>query len=412
MDAVTIRKAGIATAAWLESHLVSKVGIDTSSFHDLEFNVALDSFCGGLLYGAFQFDLHKSQEEVSNPIEVILLVDEGGDDIQAQIEHLTHTVNSVNLAREWSHEPPNIINPVTLAQRARDLASKLDLICTVFNQEELAKIGAGAIISVGQGSKTPSQMIILEYPGRGNGLGKPPVVVVGKAITFDTGGYSLKNTKGIVGMKFDKCGGMAVIGILNAAAALKLPVPVTGIIAAAENMISGEAYRPNDIIQSLSGKTIEIISTDAEGRMVLSDALTYASKELKPRAIIDLATLTGGVLVALGKIRAGLLSTDDSLAKELEDAGERTGERLWRLPLDEEYFELIEGGDSDIKNSSGTPQASTIVGATFLKQFVMNEVPWAHIDIAGTAWDEKGPNRSLQATGFGIRLVLDYLENL
>ena len=242
MDAVTIRKAGIATAAWLESHLVSKVGIDTSSFHDLEFNVALDSFCGGLLYGAFQFDLHKSQEEVSNPIEVILLVDEGGDDIQAQIEHLTHTVNSVNLAREWSHEPPNIINPVTLAQRARDLASKLDLICTVFNQEELAKIGAGAIISVGQGSKTPSQMIILEYPGRGNGLGKPPVVVVGKAITFDTGGYSLKNTKGIVGMKFDKCGGMAVIGILNAAAALKLPVPVTGIIAAAENMISGEAY--------------------------------------------------------------------------------------------------------------------------------------------------------------------------
>jgi leucyl aminopeptidase len=177
-------------------------------------------------------------------------------------------------------------------------------------------------------------------------------------------------------------------------------------------MISSDAYRPNDIIKSLSGKTIEIVSTDAEGRMVLCDALTYASTELQPRAIIDLATLTGGVVVALGKVRAGLMANNDTLAAALAAAGERSDERLWRLPLDEEYFELIKGSDSDLRNSAGKPLASSIVGGTFLKQFVMNEVPWAHIDIAGTATLEKGPSGGQEATGFGVRLVLDYLQNL
>jgi leucyl aminopeptidase len=253
-------------------------------------------------------------------------------------------------------------------------------------------------------------MIVLEHRGHGDGVGSAPVVVVGKAITFDTGGYSLKNTKGMVGMKFDKCGGMAVLGIMKVVAALNLTTPVVGIIAAAENMISSFAYRPNDIITSLSGKTIEIISTDAEGRMVLSDALTYASTELKPRAIIDIATLTGGVVTALGKFRAGLMSNDNALAAELETAGDRTDEPLWRLPLDEEYFQLIKGTDSDIKNSAGVPLASSIVGGTFLNQFVMNDVPWAHIDIAGTATTEA--NGAKQATGFGVRLLVDYISQL
>jgi leucyl aminopeptidase len=205
---------------------------------------------------------------------------------------------------------------------------------------------------------------------------------------------------------------MAVLGIMHAVAALALPIRVIGIVAAAENMISSYAYRPNDIIKSLSGKTIEIISTDAEGRMVLSDALTYASQELKPRAIIDLATLTGGVVTALGKVRAGLMSTDDKLAQALTAAGERCDELLWRLPLDDDYFELIKGSDSDLKNSAGAPLASAIVGGTFLKQFVLNDIPWAHIDIAGMATVEKGPGMGKAATGFGVRLVVDYLENL
>jgi leucyl aminopeptidase len=407
-----IRKAGIAAAKWLAGNQVSSVGLENRDFKGLEIEHARDVFWEGLLLGVYQFDRHKSKDDETVHLEVLILEDEDLDLARERVARVVDRIGGVNLAREMSHEPPNIINPVTLAQRSKELASGLGLACKVFGEQELTGMGAGAILSVGLGSKTPSQMIIIEYPGHGDGVGKRPVVVIGKAITFDTGGYSLKSVKGIVGMKFDKCGGMAVLGIMQAAAALKLETPVIGIIAAAENMISSEAYRPNDIITSLSGKTIEIISTDAEGRMVLSDALTYASRELNPRAIIDLATLTGGVLVALGKVRAGILSNDDELAEALIQSGDRTDERLWRLPLDEEYFELIKGGDSDLKNSAGAPMASTIGGGTFLKQFVMNDVPWAHIDIAGTAWAEGGPNKSISATGFGVRLVLDYLEHL
>jgi leucyl aminopeptidase len=318
----------------------------------------------------------------------------------------------VNLAKEWSHEPPNVINPISLAERVQSLAVETGLKCTVFGHDVLTQMGAGAILSVGLGSKTPSQMIVLEHAGSGENDDTSPVVIIGKAITFDTGGYSLKSPQGIVGMKFDKCGGMAVLGIMKAAAALNISTPVIGIVAAAENMISSDAYRPNDIITSLSGKTIEIISTDAEGRLVLADALTYASKELRPRAIIDLATLTGGVITALGKVRAGLMSSDDQLAEALAAAGEKTGERLWRLPLDDEYFNLIEGSDSDLKNSAGKPLASSIVGGMFLKQFVLKDIPWAHIDIAGVATVENGSGRGQSATGFGVRLLVDYLESL
>jgi leucyl aminopeptidase len=406
-----IREAGKSAAAWLLKHHTAEIGLPVSALDDLKVDHALEAFCEGLSIGAFHFDLHKSKEEYS-PISVHVLTEAGDTTTIEKIIRIDALASGVNLAREWSHEPPNVINPVTLAERALTLAAKTGLKCTVFDQDELNQMGASAILSVGFGSKTPSQMILLEHADRDKNVDSPPVVVVGKAITFDTGGYSLKNSQGMVGMKFDKCGGMAVLGIMQAVAALKLPTHVIGIVAAAENMISSSAYRPNDIITSLSGKTIEIISTDAEGRMVLSDALTYASTELKPRAIIDLATLTGGVVTALGQVRAGLMSTNDELADELMVAGDRCDERLWRLPLDEEYFELIKGSDSDLKNSAGKPVASAIVGGTFLKQFVLNDVPWAHIDIAGMATVENGLGGGQSATGFGVRLVVDYLENL
>ncbi len=213
-------------------------------------------------------------------------------------------------------------------------------------------------------------------------------------------------------MKYDKCGGMTVIGVLQAAAALKIKTPIVGVIAAAENMISGSAYRPNDIVKTMSGKTVEIISTDAEGRMVLADALTYAQKHYKPRALIDLATLTGGVVIALGSIRAGMFSNDDRLAAALAAAGERVHERLWRLPLDDDYLELIKGDDSDLKNTGGR-SADPVIGGMFLKQFVDEKVPWAHLDIAGTATTDKDqPYCPKGATGFGVRLLIDYLEGL
>jgi leucyl aminopeptidase len=256
-------------------------------------------------------------------------------------------------------------------------------------------------------------MIILEYPGRGAKVGTAPVVVVGKAITFDTGGYSLKDTTSIVGMKYDKCGGAAVLGIMSAVAELGLETPVVGMVAAAENMISPEAYRPNDIIRTLSGKTVEIISTDAEGRMVLSDTLTYAQDRFQPRALVDIATLTGGIVVALGSVRAGLFSNDDTLAEDLLRAGERTGEKLWRMPLDDEYFELIRGDDSDFKNSSGKRKAHPVVGGIFLKQYVSESIPWAHLDIAGVdSVTTELPYAPIGATGFGVRVLVDYLAQI
>ncbi len=239
-----------------------------------------------------------------------------------------------------------------------------------------------------------------------------PTVLVGKAITFDTGGYSIKGKDGIVGMKYDKCGGVTVLAALQAAAALKLPAPLVGIIAAAENMVSAQAYRPDDIITSLSGKTIEIVSTDAEGRLVLADALTYAQQNYQPRAIIDLATLTGGVVMALGRARAGLMSNNDELAMALYQAGEDTGERLWRLPLDEAFSQAMQGEDADLRNSGGR-EGHAILGGAFLQAFVADDQPWAHLDIAGMADTPKDlPYAPKGATGFGVRLLIDYLEKL
>jgi leucyl aminopeptidase len=306
-----------------------------------------------------------------------------------------------------------VINPVTLAERVQDLAKEVGLKCTVLDDQQLADMGAGAIVAVGQGSQTPSRLIVLEYQPPAKDEAGSPVALIGKAITFDTGGYSIKTTPGMVGMKYDKCGAMAVIGTLVAAAKLQLSVPLVGVLAASENMISNVAYRPNDILKTLSGKTVEIISTDAEGRLVLCDALAYAQQTFKPRAVIDLATLTGGVVTALGSTRAGLFSNRDELADALFKAGEATHERLWQLPLDDEYFEIIKSDDADMKNSAGVPKASPIVGATFLKQFVNEETPWAHLDIAGVSdWDKEMPYCPKGASGFGVRLLVEYLRGL
>jgi leucyl aminopeptidase len=273
-------------------------------------------------------------------------------------------------------------------------------------------MGAGAITSVGKGSSTPARMIILEYPGSGDGQKQKPVVLVGKAITFDTGGYSLKDVNAIRTMKFDKSGGMVVLGVLKAAAELRLKTPLVGIICAAENMISGGAYRPDDIINSLSGKTIEIVTTDAEGRLVLADGLTYAQRYFQPRSLIDIATLTGGIVTALGKFRAGLFSNDDALAEQLFAAGVASHERLWRMPLDDDYFVNMKGVYADIKNSGGRDGAP-IYGALFLKQFIEEGTSWAHLDIAGVAENLiEEYYIPIGATGFGVRLLLQYLESL
>ncbi len=406
----TVRRAGGAIAKWIAKNDLSEAGVDLASLP--EKSTSLKSSAGalveGLLLGGFTFDKYKSNTNQST-CRVHLLATKETKLLRSEVERAAIISEAVNLSREWAHEPPNIINPVSLAERARKLAAETGLKCRVLDDKQLEKMGAGAMVAVGKGSATPSRLILLEYPGKSKGK---PVVLVGKSITFDTGGYSIKPGEGMVGMKYDKSGGMTVIAALVAASRLGLKRPLVGIIAAAENMISGGAYRPNDIVKAMNGKTIEIISADAEGRLVLCDALGYAQKKYKPRAIIDLATLTGGVVVALGSIRAGIMTNNDALAEALAESGERTYERLWRLPLDDEYFELIKGDDSDMKNS-GARKAHPIIGGIFLKQFVSDDIPWAHIDIAGVADTEKDlPYCPKGATGFGVRLLMDYLGSV
>ncbi len=409
IDGERLRSLGGMLISFMIGDKLTRAVVDVRAIESLQLDGACDSFCEGLNLGVFRFDRHLSKKTRAGSCRITLFTTPRSTSITRAQRRAAIVSDGVNWARELGHEPANVINPVTLATQSRNLATTHNLRCTVIDERQMKRLKMGAFLGVGQGSATPPRLIVLEY---GSSKGARPVVLVGKAVTFDTGGYSLKDKQSMVGMKYDKCGGTAVLGVMKAVAKLKPKVPVIGLVAAAENMISAQAYRPNDILTSMSGKTVEIISTDAEGRLVLADALTYAQWKYKPRAIIDLATLTGGIVVALGKARAGLFCNDDKLAGRLLESGERTRERLWRLPIDDDYFEMIRGDDSDMKNSAGR-EAHAILGAMFLKQFVDKNMPWAHLDIAGVAAIDKPlPYCPVGATGFGVRLVCDYLERL
>lgn len=420
LNAEILRRAGGAVAGWLNKNEIDQAGLDLELLSKVQVDGAYEAFITGLYLGSYRFDRYKNSDK-KNSGTVIHLFSDQPSLVEIQLRQAQIVADAVSLARDWGNEPANVINPESLANRCVKLANENDLRCVVLGEEELNDLGAFGILSVGYGSKTGSRLIILEYLGNPSRTVDKPLVLVGKAITFDTGGYSLKDKTGIVGMKYDKCGGMVVAGVMKAAASLGLEQPVVGIIAAAENMISSDAYRPNDIITMLSGKTVEIISTDAEGRMVLADALTYAQRNYDAKAIIDLATLTGGVVTALGRVRAGLMSNDDALAQELIRSGERVHERLWQLPMDAEYFELIRGTHSDLRNSGGR-EAHPIMGGIFLRQFIDNGQLWAHLDIAGVASRKDAPGGigyekaegylAPGATGFGIRILIDYLQSL
>ena len=409
--AESFRSAGGAISRWLIENRVSEAALKAAAIDPQGVHNPVEYLCEGIWLGAYQFKKYKKAEE--QPACVLFL--EAGKStaaLKSRLEKVQKSTYATNLARQIIHEPANVINPQTLSELAEGLAEQYGFKCTVIDSKQLEELKAGALLAVGRGSKTPARMIVLEYPGTDTESRTAPVVLVGKAITFDTGGYSLKGVEHIVGMKFDKSGGVAVLCTLVAAASLKLKLPVIGIIPTAENMVSDEAYRPDDILISMAGKSIEIISTDAEGRLILADALTYAQKTYKPKAIIDIATLTGGVITALGHVRAGILSNNESLSNALFASGEATHERLWPLPIDDEYAEAIKSSEADIKNSGGR-DASTITGAMFLKQFIEDGILWAHLDIAGTADTDKGqPYCPKGPTGFGVRLFLDYLQKL
>lgn len=310
-----------------------------------------------------------------------------------------------SMARDLGNCPPNICNPVYLSKQAKTLArGNKKVKVKVLGEKEMESLGMGSFLSVGRGSKQPSQLITLEYTGGKKGAA--PFALVGKAITFDSGGISLKPGAAMDEMKFDMCGAASVFGCLKAVVEMDLPINLVCVIAAAENMPSGDASRPGDIVTSMSGKTIEILNTDAEGRLVLCDALTYVQK-YKPRTIIDLATLTGAVIGALGKEASGLLSNDDDFAKTLINAGLMSGDRVWQLPLWDDYAKQLKSPFADIANIGG-PGAGTITAACFLAEFT-KEATWAHIDICGTAW-LKGEHKG--ATGRPVGLLTEYLMNV
>ena len=328
------------------------------------------------------------------------------EDVRALGESGRRMAEATNYAREIANQPPNLFFPETLAERARELAAGSGglLEVEVLDETALREGGFGGLTAVGAGSIHPPRLVILKYYG--GAKDEPPVALVGKAITFDSGGLSIKPAQGMEEMVWDKCGGIAVLGAMHGVAAIKPKHNVVGIIASAENMTGPEAYRPGDILTVYDGKRIEINNTDAEGRVVLADAIGYARKDVGASAIIDLATLTGACVVALGDWAAGLWSTDEDLRARLLSASERSGDRLWPMPLYAEYSEQIRSDIALIKNSSGRP-GGACTAAAFLRTFA-EETPWAHLDIAGPAAITKDrADLARGATGFGVRVLLE-----
>ncbi len=373
----------------------------------------------GLAIGNFTFDAYKGLPAASGKkagaadLSLTLVADRA---LTPHVDRALKVGESVNLARTLAATPPNVANPAYLVATCRQIARKTGLKCSIIDHKQAAKLGMGGLLAVGAAGSTPPAVIALEHKPR-NAKGAP-ILLVGKAITFDTGGYSLKPAEAMDKMKYDKCGGMAVIGTMHALASLKVNQHVVGLIPTAENLVSDKGYRPGDILRFTNGVTSEITNTDAEGRLILADALAHGTKTYKPQAVIDLATLTGGVVVALGSHMAGLFANQDNLRDQLIAAGQFAGERLWHLPLWEEHRQQMKGIHGDLINSANR-EGSPIQGAAFLSYFIepdgkqgLPTTPWAHLDIAGVAdvKAEKGPF-PVGPTGFGIRLLVRALEN-
>src|SRR3989338_1919749 len=365
----------------------------------------------GCKMSLYKFEKYKSKKENNIP-DLTILVSKS-EKISKAIKIAEIVSDGAIYTKSIANLPPNECIPATFANFARIISKKNNMKCNIISKNELKKKGFGGIIAVGQGSKNEPKMIILEY--NHGSINEKPIVLVGKAVTFDTGCISLKPGEKMDEMKFDKCGGCTVIGIMKAVSELKLPINVVGIIPSVENMPGGEAYRPGDIIKLYSGKTAEISNTDAEGRLILADALSYGEKQYSPKAIIDFATLTGACIIALGTNIAGMVSNNDKLTQKIIESSKRTTEEIWQLPLNEDYMDMVKSDVADMKNVGIGRAAGTITAAAFLRNAI-EKTPWVHIDIAGVACTQVAtkdkPYNPKGATGFGVRLILDYLQNI
>ncbi|HYE43640.1 MAG TPA: leucyl aminopeptidase [Caulobacteraceae bacterium] len=367
----------------------------------------------GALLATYRFDRYRTTEAADKKpsVTTIQVVTADVAAARAAWSSLEAVAEAVFFARDLVSEPANILHPEEYARRCQEL-TRLGLEVEVLGEAEMAKLGMGSLLGVGQGSVRESQIVVMRWNGAGDD--SRPLAFVGKGVTFDTGGISIKPAEGMEDMKFDMGGSAAVAGLMHALAGRKARVNAVGVLGLVENMPDGNAQRPGDVVTSMSGQTIEVINTDAEGRLVLADALWYTQDRFKPAFMVDLATLTGAMIIALGLDYAGVFSNDDDLSEKLLSASKATGENLWRMPLPAQYEKQIESAIADMKNTGGRP-AGSITAALFLQKFV-NGVPWAHIDIAPTAWKKDGrtPTVPEGAVGFGVRLldrlVADHFE--
>ncbi|HML09313.1 MAG TPA: leucyl aminopeptidase [Stellaceae bacterium] len=358
----------------------------------------------GAALRAYRFDKYRTTEKPERKPTLATLNVAGSNPAAARKAYkiFSAAVEAVAFTRDLVSEPANVIYPETLAEQAAGLSS-LGLDVEILDAERMRALGMGALLGVAQGSVRPPRLVVMRWNGGEDGAA--PLAFIGKGVTFDTGGISIKPAAGMGEMKWDMAGAGVVIGLMRLLAARSAKVNAVGVVGLVENMPSGSAQRPGDIVTSMSGQTIEVLNTDAEGRLVLADALWYCQDRFKPALMIDLATLTGAVVVALGHDHAGLFANDDALADRLIAAGKAVGEKLWRLPLDTAYDKQIDSDAADVKNIAGDRAAGSIIGAQFVQRFV-NKVPWAHLDIAGVAWSKKdAPTVPKGATAFGVRLL-------
>jgi leucyl aminopeptidase len=380
----------------------ASVAIDRAG-HD-EAAIAAD-----LAYGAklrsYRFDKYRTKEkpEQKPSLEELVIQVEDPAAAKRAFQPLEKIAEAIAFSRDLISEPANVIYPETLAAAARSL-EKFGVEVEILDEAQMKKLGMNALLGVAQGSVRPPRLAILQWHGNRKAKNPAPLAFVGKGVTFDTGGISIKPAGGMEDMKWDMAGSGVVIGLIRALAARKAKVNAVGIAGLVENMPSGSAQRPGDIVVSMSGQTIEVLNTDAEGRLVLADALWYCQQRFKPQFMIDLATLTGAIIVSLGSEHAGLFSNNDELADRLIAAGKLVGEKLWRMPLADAYDKMIDSDAADVKNIGGR-EAGSITAAQFLQRFV-NSLPWAHLDIAGTTWSKKdAPTVPKGATAFGVRLL-------
>jgi leucyl aminopeptidase len=370
---------------------------------------ALPVVAAHLAYGArlraYRFDRYRTSEKPDHKpsLRSLSFALEDANGARRLFAPLAKIADGVDLARDVVSEPPNVVYPESFAERCKAL-KELGVEVEILDEKQMAKLGMGALLGVAQGSARPPRIVVMQWRGAADPKAAP-LAFCGKGVTFDTGGISLKPAPGMEDMKWDMAGAGAVLGLMAALAGRKARVNAVGVVGLVENMPDGNAQRPGDIVKAMSGRTIEVLNTDAEGRLVLADVCWYTQDRFKPRAMVDLATLTGAVIIALGHEFAGLFANDDELASRLEAAGRATGEKLWRMPLGEVFDRMIDSDAADVKNIASDRGAGSTIGAVFIQRFV-NGVPWAHLDIAGMAWSKKDHAITPKgATAYGVRLL-------